>query len=82
MNVTRRPRECSEKELQKVGVELLTRFHQPYLTCHNCGEAWYAEECDNGLRMKAGYWKCPHGCNTGGDSGFFRIKVGGRWFPQ
>lgn len=80
MGRLKKPRSCTERELLKVGVEV---WGWPYffaLRCENCNETWKPKTAAAG-RMARGYWKCPHGCNTGGGPKGFRLRVGGRWFP-
>lgn len=58
----RRPRNASDSELEKVGVEIVNP-HNFHLHCLECGQIWSPEMQGND-RLPRGYWKCPNGCNT------------------
>ena len=76
-----RSKRCTATELAKVGVTIVGSLGRERLECLNCAEVWDPETTGSG-RFANGYWKCPHGCNTGGGPKGFRIRVAGRWFPR
>ncbi len=57
-----RPKRFSEKELEKVRVEIIDG-NRKLLKCKKCQEEWFPEPHSPG-RLTKGYWKCPNGCNT------------------
>lgn len=57
-----RPRECTERELAKAGVELVDPLRR-WLRCANCGYEWSPNILTGG-RMPARYWQCPNECNA------------------
>lgn len=56
-----RPRRFSERELAKVGVEIVD-LDQTILHCKKCGQGW-SPNIQPGGKLPRGYWKCPNGCN-------------------
>lgn len=54
-----RPRNASENELDKVGVEIRDESHF-ILGCKICGHGWSPMLPSGGRRLHRGYWKCPN----------------------
>jgi hypothetical protein len=66
MSATRKgPRKCSERELAKVGVEIIDEG-ACWLRCVKCGQKWGVNipSSSRGEHLCKGYWKCPNGCNS------------------
>ena len=63
MDETATPKESTEGELDKVGVELVDSQNSR-LKCKKCGQTWSPNALPEG-RMPNGYWKCPNGSNAG-----------------
>lgn len=55
------PNRYSEKELKKVGVEIINK-DSVRLKCTKCNATW-SPNLQEGGRLPKGYWKCPNGCN-------------------
>lgn len=60
---TSRPRRYSERELAKVGVQVVD-FKHACLKCETCGQVW-SPMIRRGGKLPRGYWQCPNGCNRG-----------------
>lgn len=58
---TSRPRHYSERQLAKVGVEVVD-FNRVLLKCQSCGQVW-SPMIQRGGKFPRGYWQCPNGCN-------------------
>lgn len=56
-----RPRSLSERQLSKVGVEIVDKY-KLLLGCCACGETWAVSVLPGG-HLPRGYWECPYGCN-------------------
>lgn len=60
------PRDASVRELTRVGVILLSEQNLT-LECVECVITW-SPNLQEGGWLPRGYWKCPNGCNVGGES--------------
>jgi hypothetical protein len=56
-----RPRRRTERQLAKVGVEIINPHHL-LLACKECSYAWQPM-IQPGGKLPRGYWQCPQGCN-------------------
>lgn len=55
------PKQCSEAELERAGVLLLSS-NSIWLECKDCEVRWSPNMLPGG-RLPKGYWLCPNGCN-------------------
>lgn len=64
MGATTRPRNSSESELRKVGMEHVGCVGNALLRCMECGQVWSPNLLPDGGRLPKRYWRCPNGCNA------------------
>ncbi len=62
MSATTRPKNSSESELLKVGVERVGYVGSIVLRCTECGQVWSPNLLPKGGRLPKRYWRCPNGC--------------------
>ena len=60
----RYPRDYTERELAKFGVEIANEYPHYSLRCKVCSEVWWPSiRPQSGGKLYRGSWKCPRGCN-------------------